>query len=154
MKPTNPNAHTYVEDNDVKVSIMTWDENVNAHTCRRTVEQRHCSESVFSPRQQHWRRNAVARGKQRLPRHASHARRTYHTWNVFCWEPPASMQQDKMYGSTNRKVSWTCWNTHVGRGHPVVAPSTLDASTALVLQSCTATQSSPARTYEPHEAQL
>ena len=22
MKPTNPNAHTYVEDNDVKVSIM------------------------------------------------------------------------------------------------------------------------------------
>ena len=23
MKPTNPNAHTYVEDNDVKVSIMT-----------------------------------------------------------------------------------------------------------------------------------
>ena len=30
--------------------------------------------------------------------------------------------------------------------HPVVAPSTLDASTALVLQSCIATQSSPART--------
>ena len=22
MKPTNPNAHTYVENNDVKVSIM------------------------------------------------------------------------------------------------------------------------------------
>jgi len=79
MKPTNSNAHTYVEDNDVKVSIMRGDENVNAQTYRRTVEQRHCSGSVFSPRQQHWRRNAVARGKQRLPRHASHARRTYHT---------------------------------------------------------------------------
>ena len=81
MKPTNPNAHTYVEDNNVKVSIMTGGENVNAQTYRRTMEQRHCSDSVFSPRQQHWRRNAVARGKQRLPRHASHARRTYHTWN-------------------------------------------------------------------------
>ena len=55
MKPTNPNAHTYVEDNDVKVLIMIWDENVNAQT--------YCSGSVFSPRQQHWRRNAVARGK-------------------------------------------------------------------------------------------
>ena len=38
MKPTNPNAHTYVEDNDVKVSIMTGDENVNAHTYRVSVE--------------------------------------------------------------------------------------------------------------------
>ena len=63
MKPTNPNAHTYVEDNDVKVSIMIGDENVNAQTYRKTVEQRHCSGSAFSPRQQHWRRNAVARGK-------------------------------------------------------------------------------------------
>ena len=79
MKPTNPNAHTYVEDNGDKVSIMIRHENVNVHTYRRTVEQHHCSESVFSPRQQHWRRNAVARGKQRLPRHGSHARRTYHT---------------------------------------------------------------------------
>ena len=61
MKPTKPNAHTYVEDNDVKVSIMTGSENVNAQTYRRTMEQRHCSDSVFSPRQQHWRRNAVAR---------------------------------------------------------------------------------------------
>ena len=42
---------------------MIGDENVNAQTYRRTVEQRHCSGSVFSPRQQHWRRNAVARGK-------------------------------------------------------------------------------------------
>ena len=48
MKPTNPNAHTYVEDNDVKVSIMIGDENVNAQTYRKTVEQRHCSGSVFS----------------------------------------------------------------------------------------------------------
>ena len=61
MKPTNPNAHTYVEDNDVKVSIMTGGENVNAQTYRRTVEQRHCSDSFFSLLQQQWRRNAVAR---------------------------------------------------------------------------------------------
>ena len=61
MKPTNPNAHTYVEDNDVKVSIMTGGENVNAQTYRRTVEQRHCSDSVFSLLQQQWRRNSVAR---------------------------------------------------------------------------------------------
>ena len=73
MKPTNPNAHTYVEDDGDKVSIMIGHENVNAHTYRRTVEQHHCSESVFSPRQQHWRRNAVARGKQRLPRHGFRA---------------------------------------------------------------------------------
>ena len=39
MKPTNPNAHTYVEDDGDKVSIMIGHENVNAHTYRRTVEQ-------------------------------------------------------------------------------------------------------------------
>ena len=57
MKPTNPNAHTYVEDNDVKVSIMIWDENVNAQT--------YCSGFVFSPRQQHWRRHRKTRDSKR-----------------------------------------------------------------------------------------
>ena len=73
MKPTNPNAHTCVEDNDIKVS--TRQKRIKVLMLTPIVEQwnKVIAHILFSPRQHHQRRNAAARGNHRLPKHASQA---------------------------------------------------------------------------------